>query len=283
MPAGAVFADRDVARLYRHRAPYPGEVRATLRDLLVAPRTILDIGAGTGALARELVGFAERVDAVDPSAAMIQEGRRLPGGTDTRLRWILGRVEDAPLSAPYGLVTAGASLHWLDLDVVLARLRDALAPRAVIAVADTEIVHGPYRSELEAVIGTHSEAEHHVETTELVEALDASGRFAIQGRLRTDPMPFEQSVDDYIAMLHSTSALARLRLGHRVPRFDADVRAIFARHGFDRVRVGVVGIVIWGRRRKRAPPGVTRRWWVRRLIPRSGRQRPASCRLRVRS
>lgn len=242
-----VFADPEVARLYRHRASYPGEVLSTLRRLLVAPRTVLDVGAGTGALARRMTGFADRVDAVDPSAAMIGEGRRLPGGSDGRLRWVLGRAEDAPLSPPYGLVTAGASLHWLDLDVALPRLRDALAPGAVMAVVDAEIVHGPYRPELEAVIREHSEVEHHTETWDFMEELNASGRFAIQGRQRTKPMSFEQSVDDYLEMLHSTSTLARVRLGGRASRFDADVRAVFARHGLDPVQFDVVGVVISGR------------------------------------
>jgi SAM-dependent methyltransferase len=247
MTLGAVFSNRDVASRYRHRAPYPDEVLTTLRGLLVAPRTILDVGAGTGALARRMVGFAERVDAVDPSAAMLREGRRLPDGADPRLRWITGRAEDAPLSPPYGLITAGASLHWLDLDVAFARFRDALAPDAVMAVADTEIVHGSYRPEIEAVIREHSEIEHHTETPDLMNDLDASGRFAIQGRQRTEPMPFEQSIDDYIEMLHSTSTLARIRLGDRAAKFDAAIRAVFARHGLDQLRYGVVGTVVWGR------------------------------------
>jgi trans-aconitate methyltransferase len=150
------------------------------------------------------------------------------------------------LSPPYGLITAGQSLHWLDVDVAFARLRDALAPGAVLAVADTEIVHGPYRPELQAVIREHSELEHHTETPDLMEALSTSGQFAIQGRHRTEPVPFEQSVDDYIEMLHSTSTLARIRLGDRASRFDADIRAVFARHGLDPLRYGVVGVVVWG-------------------------------------
>jgi SAM-dependent methyltransferase len=247
MSLGAVFSDRDVALRYRHRAPYPDEVLRTLRDLLVAPRTILDVGAGTGALARPMAAFAERVDAIDPSAAMIEEGTRLPGGADPHLHWILGVAEAAPLSPPYGLITAGASLHWLDLDVSLARLRDALAPAAVMAVADTEIVHGAYWPELLTIIREHSEVEHHIETPDLMDGLQASGRFAIQGRMRTEPMPFKQSVDDYIEMLHSTSTLARVRLGDRADRFDAEVHAVFARHGLEHLRYGVGGGVIWGR------------------------------------
>lgn len=247
MTLGAVFTDREVAHLYRHRAPYPDEVITTMAGLLVAPRTILDVGAGTGALARRMVGFAERVDAVDPSSAMIHEGRRLPDGAHERLNWIVGRVEDAPLSPPYGLITAGASFHWLDPDLGFARLRDALAPDAVVAIADTDNIHGSYSPEIRAVIQEYSELDHHTETPDLIEALHASGRFAIQGRMRTEPTPFEQSVEDYLRMLHSTSTLARVRLGGRASRFDADVRRVFARRNLDRVRFGVVGIVIWGR------------------------------------
>ncbi len=108
MKLSEVFANDEVARLYGSRPPYPDAVFATLRRLLVAPRSLLDAGAGTGALARGLAEFARRIDAVEPSPAMIEAGRRLPGGDGRRIRWLLGRAEDAPLSPPYGLITCGA-------------------------------------------------------------------------------------------------------------------------------------------------------------------------------
>lgn len=178
---------------------------------------------------------------------MMDAGLGLPGGADRRLRWIVGSAEDAQLSAPYGLITAGASLHWLDPDVAMPRLRDALAPGAVMAVADVEIVHGPYRADVTSIIREHSELDHHTETPELMDELHAAGRFTIQGRLRTDPVPFEQSIDDYLLALHSTSTLAHVRLGDRSARFDDAVRAVFARHGLDRVRYDVIGLLAWGR------------------------------------
>ena len=244
---GEVFSDDEVARLYRYRPPYPDAVFATLRRLLVVPRTVLDAGAGTGALARGMVSFAERVDAVDPSLAMLEAGRRLPGGDDQRIRWVHGRAEDAALSPPYGLITCGASLHWMDLDVVLPRFRDALAARASVAVVDTENVHGAYHAEVIAVIRKYSEVEHHAETNDLLRDLQASGRFALEGEERAAPAPFEQSVNDYIEFLHSTSTLARVRLGSRSDAFDAEIRAVFARYGIEWLRYGVVGFIAWGR------------------------------------
>jgi len=86
MSLGEVFGDEAVARAYQRRPPYPEAVFKRLQRRLVAPRIVLDAGAGTGALARRMTGFAERIDAVEPSAAMIAEGRGLPGGSDRRIR-----------------------------------------------------------------------------------------------------------------------------------------------------------------------------------------------------
>jgi len=242
---GEIFADEAVARAYRCRPPYPTSVYTLLRRRLVQPGRVLDAGAGTGALARWMTAFAEQVDAVEPSAAMIEEGRRLPGGSDRRIRWIAGRAEDAPLDPPYGLITCGASLHWMDAGVVLPRFRGALAPGARLAVVDIENVHGPYREAVWAVTDRHAAVARHPETPDAIQAVRASGLFMIEGEERTEPTPFEQSVDEYIEFLHSTSVLTRLQLGERAAAFDDEVRAVLARHRLDRMRYDVIGSVTW--------------------------------------
>lgn len=245
MSLGKVFADAAVAHAYRYRPPYPPKVFALLRRRLASPRSVLDAGAGTGALARGMTAFADRIDAVEPSAAMIEEGRRLPGGSDRRLRWIAGRAEDARLDPPYGLITCGVSLHWMDPALVLPRFREALAPGARLAVVDIENVHGPYREELWAVTDRHAAVARHPETPDAIAAVRTSGLFTIEGEERSEPTPFEQSVDDYIEFLHSTSVLTRAQLGERAAAFDDEVRAVLARHGIERMRYGVVGSVTW--------------------------------------
>lgn len=244
---GQVFADAEVATKYAYRPPYPEAVFELLRELMVEPRTVLDAGAGSGALARRMTPFATRVDAIDPSRAMVEAGRRLPGGDDSKIRWIVARAEDAPLDPPYGLITCGASLHWMDPDVVFPRFRDVLAPGAFVAVVDTDLVHGAYHEDVLAVIRKYSELEHHRGIEDLVNELRSSGRFTVAGVRRTDPEPFEQSTDDYIEYLHSTSTLARVRLGDRANGFDAEMRAVFESHRIARLRYGVIGVVIWGR------------------------------------
>ena len=245
---GRVFADDEVAALYQYRAPYPPGVFAILERLLVDPRIVLDAGAGTGALARHFPPSTVRIDAVDPSAAMIARGRALPGGNDPRIRWIHGRAEDAPLSPPYGLIALGASLHWMQPEAVVPRFRDALAPGARVAVIDTETTHsGEWRPAMLDVIRRYSPVEHHRETHEIVSELVREGLFVLEGEERTVPEPFDRSIDDYLRFLGSTSTLSRFTLGPRAGAFAAECREVFARHAMERIRSSVVGYVAWGR------------------------------------
>jgi hypothetical protein len=47
--------------------------------------------------------------------------------------------------------------------------------------------------------------------------------------------------------MHSTSTLARVRLGDRAARFDADIRALFARLRLSAFAFEIQGRVVWGR------------------------------------
>jgi SAM-dependent methyltransferase len=247
---GVAFADEDVVRNYRHRPPYPKEVFGLLEQLLVAPRVVLDAGCGTGALTRGLAAFAERVDALDPSEAMLTEARR-SGSPDPKIRWIVGRAEEAPLSPPYGLITTGASVHWMDPAVVMPRFRAALAPGAHLAIADMEWVHPkePWREEFVALIQSYSPIKHHDDFAALIRSLEEAGHFRKTGERRTQAMPFTTSTEDYLALLASTSSLSRATLGPRHTGFESDARAIWKRHDIARVRMDVVGVVAWGQPR----------------------------------
>lgn len=249
MKLGAVFTDAEVARAYRYRPEYPDETFTILEELVVGPQIVLDAGSGTGKLARGMLRFAERVDAVDPSAAMIAEGRRLPGGDDPRLRWVLGTAEEAPLAPPYGLITTGQSVHWMDPDTVMPRFAAALAPGAHLAILEPDDGDYSLRDEMRQIIDRYSELEHHAEFAETVAGLQASGHFVKAGERRTAPVPLVRTVDEHLEFLHSTSTLARVRLGNRTAAFDADVRALFATRGVSSIERQVQGVVVWGRPR----------------------------------
>ncbi len=241
---GMTFADEEVVRLYALRPGYPPETIETLTLLIVEPRTVLDAGCGRGELARALVAAARRVDAVDPSVAMMDAGRRLLHGDDARLRWILARAEDAPFDPPYGLIVCGSSLHWMDLDIVLPRFRDALAPGARLAIvdADSRRPGGTIGEELLGLIRRYSPLRT---TGEWLREIVVSGRFLVEGEAHSAALAIDQPPEEYLAELGSTSTLSRVTLGDRFEGFRADFRALFA--GQALVRREVVGHVIWGR------------------------------------
>lgn len=66
----SAFQEQSVVEAYQYRPTYPGETFNFLARLLPSEgcKTVLDIGCGTGFIARNIVPLVDRVDAVDFSA-----------------------------------------------------------------------------------------------------------------------------------------------------------------------------------------------------------------------
>jgi SAM-dependent methyltransferase len=127
----AAFQLADVVAHYHLRAPYPLTLAPFLLTLGRPARgAVLDLGCGTGDIARRLAPDVARVDAVDVSRPMLDRARALPGGDDPSIRWFEARAEEAPLAGPYSLAIRGASLHWMDWNAVLPRIAEHLAADA---------------------------------------------------------------------------------------------------------------------------------------------------------
>jgi SAM-dependent methyltransferase len=243
---GAVWKEPDVARVYRYRPAYPAPVFDILRRLIVEPLIVLDAGCGTGGLTRQMTAYAARIDAVDPSAAMIDEAKRLPGGRDPRINWIVGPAETAPLNPPYGLITTGQSLHWMDHNVVMPRFRDALAPGGRLVATDIEWDYPPaWRDALTAIIKRYSPVNSKPFVADLFGDLAERGLFERSGFQRTSFVSVDLSIEEFVSALQSTSSLSRVTLGERADAFGDEVRALF--NALDRVRFAVAGNVVWGR------------------------------------
>ncbi len=245
--AGA-FRLASVARAYRFRPPWPAEVFSRLLELLGdEPRRVLDLGCGTGAIARLLAPRVERVDAVDISAAMIAKGRALPGGDHPALRWIVAPAESAPLDPPYGMVTAGASIHWLDWHAVLPRLHAALTPRGRLAIVIDGQEPLPWDAELLALIRAYS-TNPTFRPLDLIAELERRGLFRLEGRAKTAPVPFTQPIEEYVASFHGRSTFAPEHMGEaRMAAFDAAVHELVARHVAREVTLQFVADLAWGR------------------------------------
>ncbi len=244
---GAQFQDAAVAEAYMHRPPYPAEVFEILAGLLVEPRTVLDAGTGRGEIARMLAQVAARVDAVDPSAEMIARGKLLPGGDLPTLRWILAPAETAPLDPPYGLITAAASLHWMQWSVVLPRFRAALALGALIAIVGDGWLPLPWERDLTPII-TRYTTNRLYQPYDVIHEIEARGLFEKIGERQTAPVPFEQPLDAYVESFHARNGFSRERMrSGDAEAFDAAVHELVAPHAPDGiVRMEITSRVVWG-------------------------------------
>jgi ubiquinone/menaquinone biosynthesis C-methylase UbiE len=245
---GAAFQDADVVREYAFRAPYPPATFELLTRLLDRDRpVVLDLGAGTGPIAREMASHTARVDAVDPSDAMLVEGRRLDGDRHPNIRWIAGRAEDVALEPPYGLATAGASLHWMDWDIVLPKLARALTEKAFFAPLYVDDRQAPWHEGLVALFEKYSVYGKTWQEFDVNAELERRGLFAVVGRERIDS-EFAQPLEEYVRALHSHSSLARARIGaDRAAAFDDEVRRLAAPGADGLVHRSIATYVAWGR------------------------------------
>lgn len=117
----------DAARYDRTRPPYPAALIARVLD--VAPgRDILDVGAGTGIVARQFRAAGCTVLGVEPDARMAEFARGT--GIETEVT----RFEEwDPTGRTFDAVVAGTAWHWVDPVAGAARAASVLRPGGLFA------------------------------------------------------------------------------------------------------------------------------------------------------
>jgi 2-polyprenyl-3-methyl-5-hydroxy-6-metoxy-1,4-benzoquinol methylase len=97
-------------------------------------RRALDVGCGTGLLARRLAEHCEEVVGIDVHAATLSHAIAATG-RDSRVSFVKGDVMTHALEpASFDTVTAIATLHHLPLEPALLRFRELLRPDGVLVV-----------------------------------------------------------------------------------------------------------------------------------------------------
>ncbi|MCP4804380.1 MAG: class I SAM-dependent methyltransferase [Proteobacteria bacterium] len=125
-------ATDDAARMWRHTATnvvcQRSEVRATDR--------VVDLGCGTGNVARTLAPHVERVIAVDCSPNML---RRAQEGPDLDITWVEGDLRTVAIPRGTHVVTACFALNELsdrDRLALFERVHDKLVDGGLLVIAD---------------------------------------------------------------------------------------------------------------------------------------------------
>ncbi len=121
-----------------HRAGFPESFfgRLAERGLGVHGKSVVDLGTGTGSLARGFARRGCRVTGVDLSEAMLDEARRLDASDAVKVSYRVGQAEDTGLpAASADLVTAGQCWHWFRRDAAAAEATRLLKPDGHLVIA----------------------------------------------------------------------------------------------------------------------------------------------------
>lgn len=244
---GEQFSDAAVAALYRKRPQYPPSTFDLIRNLLPASnRHVLDLGSGTGEIAIPSAAFADSVDAVELSAAMLNVARQQPGAS--KVRWFNQAAETFAYPRAYGLIVCAQSLHWMDWEVVFPRMATALdSDGFLVLVGLNELVDRAWYSDLRALIPRYSTNQDFV-PFDLVSGLEERGLFKVIDQAQSAPTAISQSIDDYIDSLHARNGFSRDRMApDAAAEFDDAVRALLEKHSDQGLSGEIVATVTWGK------------------------------------
>jgi len=149
------FTDR-VEDYVKARPGYPAELIALLeRECGLTPAsTVVDVGCGTGLLAKLFCDYACRIIGVEPNAAMRDAGRQFLNGYPN-FEIVEGTAEALPLpGTSVDFITAGQAFHWFNQKEARHEFMRILKPNgwAVLVWNDREYSGSKFADAYEALL-----------------------------------------------------------------------------------------------------------------------------------
>ncbi len=121
-----------------HRAGFPDLLfdRLGALGLRIMNAQVLDLGTGTGALARGFARRGARAIGIDTAESMLEQARRLDREEGLAVDYRLTRAEDTGLaSGTFLIVAAGQCWHWFERPCATAEAFRLLAPGGHLVIA----------------------------------------------------------------------------------------------------------------------------------------------------
>ena len=225
----------------RYRLPYPDALIEHIREDLHADRTgrLVDLGAGTGQVARALRPFFADVIAVDPEPDMVEYGRARSERESDEIEWRLGRAEDVDFPpGTLDVVASGNAFHRFDRHVVAKKAAAWLRPNGAILLMWSNSFTDPawtagglLQAEVSRVLDEwhrRSGADARVpagwerkEYPDEVVLREAGFPHIVEYEVR---LHHTWTVDTIIGFLRATSASSRAAMGDFHDAFEADLR-----------------------------------------------------------
>lgn len=149
-----------------HRAGFPPTTLDRLAAFGIgqAGQRVVDLGTGTGSVARQLAARGAVVTGIDPDVRLMRQGEILADAEGVEIVWREGTAENTGLAtADTDVVTAGQCWHWFDRPAAIAEARRILTPmqgRLVILYFDWLPLPGNVVAATEELIEAHNPAWH---------------------------------------------------------------------------------------------------------------------------
>lgn len=121
-----------------HRAGFPKSLFENLQrwDIGIPGQAIVDLGTGTGTLARGFAAQGCNVTGIDPAAPMLAAAERLADEQGVTARWLTGSAEKTGLADKSAdVVTCGQCWHWFEPAEACREIRRILKPGGQLLIA----------------------------------------------------------------------------------------------------------------------------------------------------
>ncbi|MDZ8050044.1 MAG: class I SAM-dependent methyltransferase [Aulosira sp. ZfuVER01] len=122
----------------KHRAGFPSSLfdRLSKYGIGLPEQNIVDLGTGTGTLARGFATRGAKVIGIDPSVSLVEQAKQLDQAAQVQVEYRIATAENTGLpDASVDVVTTGQCWHWFDRPRAVQEVKRILRADGYIAIA----------------------------------------------------------------------------------------------------------------------------------------------------